>query len=125
MSTSSARRHSLLGGLFTLTAVAAALAVLAGACDTGGAEGDRCNPLVQQDECDNGLHCTAATCSESYCCRIDGTSSDPHCHAEGCPDPDAGAAEAGSDAAEDAAPEAAAPDAAAEAAAPDAAAEGG
>ncbi len=89
MSTSSSRWPSLLGGLFTLTAAVAALAALAGACDSGGAEDDRCNPLVQQDECDNGLHCTAATCSESYCCRVDGTSSEPHCHADGCPGPDA------------------------------------
>jgi hypothetical protein len=92
-------RHSLFAGLCALSAVVVALVALAGGCETGGKEGDRCNPLVLQDECNARLHCQAATCSESYCCRTDGTSGDPHCQAAGCPDPDAGE-EGGSDAAE-------------------------
>jgi hypothetical protein len=63
--------QSLLTGLVALGGVGVAMVALVGGCETGGNEGDRCNPLVQQDECDNGLHCKAATCSESYCCPID------------------------------------------------------
>jgi hypothetical protein len=67
----------------------AALAI--GACDLGGKEGDRCNPLVLRDECNAGLQCRVATCSAAYCCPKAGTSSDPNCNAPGCPDNDAGA----------------------------------
>jgi hypothetical protein len=97
--------QSLVAGLVALGAVSVALVMLGGGCDTGGNEGDRCNPLVQQDECDDGLHCQAATCSESYCCPTERTSADPRCSAAvGCADPDAEAgpevdagAETGSD----------------------------
>ena len=97
----SMRTHwqTLVSRLVVLGGVGAAVLAFAGGCETGGNKGDRCNPLVQRDECDNGLHCQAATCSESYCCPTHGASTDPHCHAEGCPDPDAGAG-AGSDDAE-------------------------
>jgi hypothetical protein len=62
-----------------------------GACDIGGEEGDRCNPLVLRDECHDGLSCKAATCTESYCCPVGRPSTDPHCNGEGCPDTDAAA----------------------------------
>jgi hypothetical protein len=69
---------------------AAVLVAFIGGCDIGGKAGDRCNPLVLQDECNSGLHCTVATCSEAYCCPTNGSSTDPHCNATGCPDTDAG-----------------------------------
>ena len=100
MNTFGAHWQSLFSGLVALGAVGLALVTLGGGCDTGGNEGDRCNPLVQRDECDDGLHCQAATCSESYCCPTNRTSSDPVCNAAGCPDPDAG--EGGDDGGSDA-----------------------
>jgi hypothetical protein len=78
--------------LGVLSAVVAILIAIAAACEIGGDEGDKCNPLVLQDECKSGLHCKAATCSESYCCPTDRASTDPHCSAEGCPNTDAAAA---------------------------------
>ena len=86
--------------------VVAALAVLGSACEIGSKEGDKCNALVLQDECNPGLHCKLATCSEAYCCPTNRTSTDPHCNAEGCPDPDAGD-DGGTDAAADGGSEAA------------------
>lgn len=93
-------RHSLFKRVCALSALVGALVALASACETGGKEGDRCNPLVLQDECNGGLHCRPATCSEAYCCPTARSSADPHCIAEGCPDPDAGnedASDAGSE----------------------------
>ena len=84
-------------------AVVAALVAIGGGCELLGKEGDRCNALVQRDECNAGLHCKLATCSEAYCCPTDRTSSDPNCNTDGCPaETDAGdeggdAAEAGTD----------------------------
>ncbi len=86
-------------------AAVAAIVVFGGGCETGGDEGNKCNPLVLRDECNSGLRCTPASCSEAYCCPTARSSSDPHCNAEGCPAPDAGA---------DAAPEAEAEDAGAD-----------
>jgi hypothetical protein len=83
--------------LLVLVGVVVAI-VVAGACALGGKEGDRCNPLVLQDECNAGLHCRYATCSEAYCCPTDRASTDPNCTAAGCPDTDAGA-DSGTDAA--------------------------
>jgi hypothetical protein len=49
-----------------------------------GAEGDRCNPDLSHNECNSGLTCTQpALCPESYCCPINGDSTDPYCQ-EGC-----------------------------------------
>jgi hypothetical protein len=103
--------NSLLARLVALSLVAGGVVILEGACETGGKEGWKCNPLVLQDECSSGLRCTSATCSEAYCCPTSGSSTDPHCgsNVEGCPDPDAGdeggsdAAETGADATSDAA----------------------
>jgi hypothetical protein len=51
------------------------------------AEGERCNPLLFNDECTAGnasLQCTYPTgCGVAYCCPIHGTSSNPNCQA--CP----------------------------------------
>lgn len=89
-----------------LVAFAAGIASAAYGCDdVGGKEGDRCNPLVLRDECDPGLACKAATCSESYCCPTDRTSSDPNCNAAGCPEEEGDAAADAGDAS-DAAPDA-------------------
>jgi hypothetical protein len=82
-----------------LCALVATLVALGNACDTGGSEGEVCNPLVLQDECNAGLHCQQTTCSTAYCCPTNGSSSDPNCNAGGCPD--AGDAGDGSDAAAD------------------------
>ena len=50
-----------------LLAAAAVLAVGDG-CD-GGREGERCNPSLSHNDCDNGLTCQQpGTCVESYCC---------------------------------------------------------
>jgi hypothetical protein len=61
------------------------------ACD-GGREGDRCNPNLSHNDCDDGLVCVQpATCVESYCCPANGgPSSNAFCHGESCPAPDAG-----------------------------------
>jgi hypothetical protein len=72
-----------------LSAVVSAIALLANGCDTSGGEGDTCNPLVVQDECNSGLHCTQTTCTYAYCCPTSGTSSNPNCNFGGCPDQDA------------------------------------
>jgi hypothetical protein len=66
------------------------LLALGNGCDTGGKEGDVCNPLVLRDECNDGLHCRQATCSTAYCCPTARASTDPNCNAQGCPDMDAG-----------------------------------
>src|ERR1700722_302824 len=53
------------------------------ACEQG-AEGDRCNPDLSHDECDNGLTCQQpVNCPENYCCPTSGKSSDPFCQ-PGC-----------------------------------------
>lgn len=68
----------------------------ANGCEIGGNEGDKCNPLVLQDECDSHLRCTQVTCGAFYCCSPDGTSESSLCKgdfcptsADGGPDPDA------------------------------------
>lgn len=77
------------------------IVVLVGGCkiETGGDEGWVCNPLVLQDECNTGLHCTPASCGgTAYCCPVSGKSSDPNCNQPGCVD-------GGDDGGGDAAPE--------------------
>jgi hypothetical protein len=61
-------------------------------CD-GGREGDRCNPNLSHDDCDDGLVCVQpATCVESYCCPAKGgASSNAFCNGQACPAPDAAA----------------------------------
>jgi hypothetical protein len=88
--------------VLTLLVLAGAIVaiVVAGACNLGGDEGDRCNPLVLQDECNAGLHCRYATCSQAYCCPTDHASAEPNCAGAGCPDTDA-AADGGTDATPD------------------------
>jgi hypothetical protein len=61
----------------------ALLGAIGVACEQG-AEGDRCNPDLSHDECDNGLACTQpVNCPENYCCPTSGPSSDPNCQ-PGC-----------------------------------------
>jgi hypothetical protein len=71
-----------------LSTVVSAIA-LANGCSVSGNEGDTCNPLVLQDECNAGLHCTQTTCTYAYCCPVSGTSSNENCNFGGCPDQDA------------------------------------
>jgi hypothetical protein len=100
MSSYRSNRNAWLARLAALSALGALLVASTNGCDdTGGKEGDRCNPLVLHDECNDGLHCTQATCSEAYCCPTGRSSSDPHCNNQaGCPDTDGGD-EAGADSA--------------------------
>ncbi len=93
-------RHNIVTRILALAAVAIAATAIAAfsACDLGGEEGDRCNSLIVKDECNDGLHCTAVTCSESYCCPTSGASTEPVCQAPvGCPDVDAGDDDGGDD----------------------------
>jgi hypothetical protein len=72
----------------TLVLSVVALTVLAH-CYPSTAEGDRCNPALSHDECENAptVQCvTPANCAESYCCGPSSTSA--NCQA--CPPPDAG-----------------------------------
>lgn len=41
-------------------------------CDVGGKEGDTCNANVLRDECDEGLSCTAVSCTRAVCCPPSG-----------------------------------------------------
>ena len=70
----------------TLACVAllsAALVSGAGGC-AGGGEGDRCNPDLSHNDCNNGLTCQQPPqCPENYCCPSTGTSSNPKCQ-PGC-----------------------------------------
>jgi hypothetical protein len=92
-------RRSSLFGICAACALVTVLVALGGGCETGGEEGDRCNALVLQDECNAGLHCTLATCSVAYCCPRDRSSTDPNCNGAGCPDEtDAGGDESATDA---------------------------
>ena len=95
--------------IFALFLFAMALATAANACD-GGREGERCNPLLSNNECGSGLTCQqpanaalGTVCPENYCCPGSATrSSSPYCNGTkvdpsgpgsygGCPPGDAGA----------------------------------
>lgn len=76
-----------------------AFLVVTNGCD-GGREGERCNPDLSHDECDDGLTCQQpSTCVENYCCPTPASgSSNPYCNGKGCPNGgDAGPADAGAD----------------------------
>ena len=93
----------------TLTALLLGLVAFGNGCD-GGREGDRCNPNLSHNDCDDGLACVQpATCVESYCCPSSGgASSNRFCNGQSCPAPDAaGAEDSGPDAREGAGPDAA------------------
>ena len=84
----------------TFTSIAL-LGVLAfgNGCD-GGREGERCNPNLSHNECDDGLTCIQpSTCVENYCCPANpSASTSPFCNGQGCPAPDAAPAlDAGAD----------------------------
>jgi hypothetical protein len=92
--------HILCSLLFALAALG-----LANGCD-GGREGERCNPSLSHDECNDGLTCQVTTsCGESYCCPSNpASSSSPYCNGNpgvnaSCPTPDAGVETGGGDAA--------------------------
>ena len=71
-------RYRTMARVVSLLSVVAGTVLLANGCETGGKEGDRCNALVEQDECRAGLHCTQVTCDRTYCCPTDRTSTDPN-----------------------------------------------
>jgi hypothetical protein len=79
---------------------------LANGCE-GSNEGDRCNPNLSHDDCNAGLTCQQpATCVENYCCPSPASAStNPFCNGSACPPAEAGVADAGGEAASDAAPE--------------------
>jgi len=83
--------------ILSLTAVAALL-MLIPACD-GGREGDRCNPNLSHNDCDDGLTCIApSTCVETYCCPSDPTkSTSAYCNGSLCPQPTPPVTDAGAD----------------------------
>jgi len=72
--------------LFGSFLLAGALALLGYGCD-GGREGERCNPNLSHDECDDGLTCVRpSTCVENYCCPSSpSSSSNPYCNGAACP----------------------------------------
>jgi len=74
-----------------LLAIASALVVLLNGCD-GGREGERCNPALSHNDCDDGLTCQQpSTCAENYCCPVDPSKSfNPYCNGAACPTVDAG-----------------------------------
>ena len=62
--------------IIAILALAGAALVSAASCIQGGNEGDRCNPLLSHNECDNGLTCQQPSgCAENYCCPADLTHS--------------------------------------------------
>jgi hypothetical protein len=55
-------------------------------------EGQRCNPLLFNDECPSNLACTyPPNCGVAYCCPKSGPSAQPNCQA--CPAADGGASD--------------------------------
>jgi hypothetical protein len=55
-------------------------------------EGERCNPMLFNDECNSGFSCTyPQNCGVAFCCPTTGTSSNPNCQA--CPGSDGGTSE--------------------------------
>jgi hypothetical protein len=67
-----------------LLALGAGLVVAGSGCNVSLNEGDRCNAALSHNECSDGLSCTQpAYCPETYCCPVNGTSSNPFCQA-GC-----------------------------------------
>ncbi len=74
-----------------------AIAILSAGCDQG-SEGDRCNPDLSHNECNDGLVCTQPVdCPENYCCPASGNSSNPNCQ-PGCNGGQASICAAGGDA---------------------------
>jgi hypothetical protein len=65
-------------------ALAVALAASGCAEGGGGDEGERCNPALSHNECNDGLVCSQPDlCPENYCCPAAGGSSHPNCQT-GC-----------------------------------------
>jgi hypothetical protein len=79
----------------SVVSLAAVLVLVNSGCD-GGREGERCNPALSHNDCDNGLTCQQpSTCAENYCCPADPTkSTSPYCNGAACPAADAGAVDA-------------------------------
>jgi hypothetical protein len=75
-----------------------AILTLGAGCD-GGREGERCNPFLSHNDCNDGLTCQQpATCAENYCCPANASSStNPFCNGAACPAAEAGAGDAGAD----------------------------
>ncbi len=62
------------------------LALTISGCD-GGREGDRCNPDLSHNDCNDGLTCVVpSTCVENYCCPTPSSAStNPYCNGMACP----------------------------------------
>jgi hypothetical protein len=72
--------------LFGSIALAASLLVVAG-CHP--AEGERCNPLLFNDECTNRLKCqTPPNCAVSYCCPQPDPTVSRNANCQACPSTD-------------------------------------
>ena len=78
---------------------ACVLVAFGNGCD-GGREGDRCNPNLSHNDCDDGLTCQITTnCGEAYCCPANpSTSASPVCNGSpevnaACPAPEAASPE--------------------------------
>jgi hypothetical protein len=82
MNTSTFEKRSISRIGWSLVAILAGALTVTG-CEQG-AEGDRCNPALSHDDCNDGLVCTIpAYCVENYCCPATGTSGNPFCQ-PGC-----------------------------------------
>jgi hypothetical protein len=94
---------------FAVVIVLATFAFVHPACVGNGGEGDRCNPNLSHDECDNGLVCVQpGACPEAYCCPVNASaSSSAYCRGDPsvCPSEagtgDDGGGEAATDASAD------------------------
>ncbi len=94
-------RTRAVGYVSALLVASAGMLAAGEGCD-GGREGERCNPSLSHNDCDNGLTCQQpGTCAENYCCPDPPvSSSSPFCRGlpPFCPAPDAGSdAEASAD----------------------------
>ena len=93
-------KRSKMAALVTAVALGVAVTSAGAGCETGGKEGDRCNPLVLRDECSSGLRCRRLTCALAYCCPAgeSAQSGDPNCQGgDGCPSEDEADASADAD----------------------------
>jgi hypothetical protein len=75
-----------LSTIFTSALVAFTIVAVGNGCD-GGREGDRCNPDLSHNDCNDGLTCQQpSSCAESYCCPNPASaSSNPFCNGRACP----------------------------------------
>jgi hypothetical protein len=80
-------RMSIIVRAGLMLAVPLAVLVLASTGCDGGREGDRCNPDLSHNDCNDGLTCIVpSTCVENYCCPTPASAStNPYCNGMACP----------------------------------------